>query len=120
MRFLAMPEVLLNWRAFAGGLLADDELRRDPLHLTIVGAKADPAARALFHAALATPGWYKRVEWWDQAEGPLPNPDVQYPALDRAAAFVCTENRCSLPAFIPEDLPERIAATRGAGDAAGT
>jgi len=80
-------------------LLADRELSRPPLHLTIVGAKAVPQARELFAAALRQPAPYKRVEWWDEKEGPLPNPDVEYPKFDRAAAFVCTERRCSAPIF---------------------
>ena len=83
----------------AGILLADQELAKAPRHLTIVGAKDDPTARALYRLALAEPGDYKRVEWWDRKEGPLPNPDVQYPATERTAAYVCTDSRCSLPAF---------------------
>jgi hypothetical protein len=35
----------------------------------------------------------------DEKEGPLPNPDVPYPTLDRAAAFVCTDRSCSAPIF---------------------
>ena len=77
----------------AGILVADHELATDPLHVTVVGHKDDPAARALFAAALASPGAYKRLEWWDEREGPLPNADVQYPVLKRAAAFTCTGQR---------------------------
>jgi hypothetical protein len=40
---------------------------------------------------------YKRVEWWDQNEGALPNPDVQYPELQQAAAFLCTDRRLKNP-----------------------
>ena len=100
MRFLAAPGVAERRGFLVGGvLLADRELSRPPLHLTIVGAKADPQSRELFVAALRQPAPYKRVEWWDEKEGPLPNPDVEYPKFDRAAAFVCTERRCSAPIF---------------------
>ena len=75
----------------AGLLLADHELSVAPLHITVVGSKADPAARALFLAALKQPTTYKRVEWFDEAEGPLPYADVEYPQIGRAAAFLCTE-----------------------------
>ena len=100
MRYLAAPGVAARRGFLVGGiLLADRELSRPPLHLTVVGGKNDPKARQLFAAALRQPAPYKRVEWWDEKEGPLPNPDVEYPALDRAAAFVCTERSCSAPIF---------------------
>jgi hypothetical protein len=44
--------------------------------VTVVGKKDDPAARSLFMAAIALQANYKRVEWWDEREGPMPNPDV--------------------------------------------
>ena len=110
MRYLATPAVALRRITEAGILLADRELNADPLHLTVVGGKADAQARALFAATLEEPGWYKRAEWWDLAEGPLPNPDVTYPQMDRAAVFVCTEDRCSLPMYTPQALKQFIAA----------
>lgn len=82
-----------------GIVLADEELTRDPLHLTVVGAKSDAVARELFAAALRAPGAYKRVEWWDRTEQALANSDVTYPELERAAGYVCTARRCSAPAF---------------------
>ncbi len=100
MRFLAAPGVAARRGFLVGGiLLADRELSRPPLHLTIVGGKGDPKARELFAAALGVAAPYRRLEWWDAKEGPLPNPDVEYPALERAAAFVCTERTCSAPIF---------------------
>jgi uncharacterized protein len=78
------------------------------LHLTIVGQKDDPVAQNLFQAALRYPSSYKRVEWWDAREARLPNPDVQYPQLSRAAAFVCTGRACSPPIFKAEDVSGRV------------
>lgn len=102
MQYLAAPPVADRRGFLVGGiLLADRELNRPPLHLTIVGAKSDVKARELFNAALRQLDPYKRVEWWDPAEGPMPNPDVEYPIFDRAAAFICTEGRCSAPLFEP-------------------
>jgi hypothetical protein len=100
MRYLATP-VITESRGFqvAGFLLADRELRVPPLHITIVGKKDDPSAYVLFMAALKNPSAYKRVEWWDAREGAMPNPDVQYPQMDKAAAFVCTDRSCSMPIF---------------------
>ena len=95
--------------AFWPGLLqADDELAAPPLHLAIVGRKDDPGAAALYRAALVYPAIYRRIEWLDQREGPLPNPDVTYPALDRAALFACIDRRCSRPIFDPGQAPAAL------------
>lgn len=93
----------------AGILLADEELAREPVHLTVVGAKADATARALFDTALKTPGSYRRIEWWDRAEGSLPNSDVTYPEFAKAAAYVCAAGRCSRPSFDAADYAKQIA-----------
>ncbi|WP_428669340.1 hypothetical protein [Reyranella sp.] len=63
-----------------GALLANRELSREPAHVTIVGAKDDPAARALYTAARAYPTRYLRIEWLDRREGPPPSPAPTAPA----------------------------------------
>lgn len=107
MRYLAAPEIARRLPA-ASVLLVDYEVVRPPLHLTIVGPKDDPAAQALFQSALRYPSGYKRLEWWDVREGVLPNPDVQYPQLKTAAAFICTQRACSPPIFRPEDIQAKV------------
>src|SRR5277367_1918224 len=107
MKYLAADPIVHRLPA-SSALLADLELNRAPLHLTVVGRKDDPASQSLFQAALRYPSSYKRVEWWDTREGKLPNPDVQYPELTRPAAFICTNRACSAPIFKPEDLQTRI------------
>lgn len=104
MRYVVTPEVALSRVTEAGVLLAARELGGEPTHLTVVGAKDDPQAQALFQAALAYPAVYRRVEWWDVREGPMPNADVQYPPQSRAAAYVCSDSRCSRPVFKPAQL----------------
>jgi uncharacterized protein YyaL (SSP411 family) len=104
LRYLAAPAVALSEITEPGILLADDENHADPLHLTVSGAKSDTAASGLFSTLQHLPQWYKRIEWWDRAEGNLPNPDVGYPPTKRAAAFVCTESRCSLPIYTADDV----------------
>lgn len=106
--YLAAPAVALERLTEAGVLLADREINSDPLHLTIVGAKGDVDARALHDAALRIASTYKRLDWWDRAEGPLPNPDVTYPPLKRAAAFVCTDRVCSTPITRPQDIAKFV------------
>ncbi|MEP6939239.1 MAG: DUF255 domain-containing protein [Rudaea sp.] len=107
--WIAQQRVALAAITEPGVLLAADEAAREPLHLTVIGAKDDPAARALFAAVQRLPAAYKRLEWWDKAEGPLPNADVSYPAPKRAAAFICTETRCSLPIFNAADVAAFVA-----------
>jgi uncharacterized protein YyaL (SSP411 family) len=92
-----------------GALLADRELAREPAHVTIVGAKDDPAAQALYAAARQYPTRYLRIEWLDRREGPLPVADVEYPELPEAAAFACANGACSVPVFAPEQVARIVA-----------
>ena len=109
MRYLATPEVARKPKVFVAGiLLADTELASEPAHVTVVGGKNDSAARALFQAALCYPGSYKRIEWWDPAEGPLPFMDVEYPVLKKPAAFTCLDGRCSSPIDKPALILSRL------------
>ena len=111
LRWAAAPEIAGRRFSDVGGvLLADEELNTDPEHLTIVGSKHDPLAQSLWRAVLQAPGAYRRVEWFDPGEGPLPNDDVPYPSLPNAAAFVCGKGTCSAPIQDPSALQKRIAA----------
>ncbi|MGH8460189.1 MAG: thioredoxin domain-containing protein [Stenotrophobium sp.] len=109
LRYLAAPAIAERFPA-ATVLLVDHELSREPVHLTVVGAKSDATARALFEIARSYPSAYKRVEWWARSEGPLPNPDVPYPDFHKPAAFICTAQRCSSPLFSAQDLQKRLGA----------
>ena len=116
MKYLASDDIIEQPRALAGILLAEDELAREPTHITIVGRKADPEAAALHLAARGYPALNKRLDWWDKSEGPLPNPDVTYPELEQAAAFACSNSLCSLPAFSAGDLKEAVNRLAGPKD----
>ncbi len=112
----ATAHAALSFLAAAGGadrlqtdiLLADRELSAAPIHITVVGGKQDPAAQALHAAALRFPATYLQIDWWDAAEGPLPNPAVHYPRLARAAAFACTGSTCSTPVFEPAGVARTV------------
>jgi uncharacterized protein len=91
-------------------LLADRELSAAPIHITVVGGKSDPAARDLHAAALRYPPDYLQIDWWDKDEGPLPNPEIHYPPLDRAAAFACTASACSMPVFRSDEIEGAVRA----------
>lgn len=109
MGYLASPPVLEPYAFLPDVLLAEEELRNEPVHVTIVGAKDDPRSAALYASALAYPLGYKRAEWWDKREGQLANHDVDYPDYpDGPAAFACTRNFCSLPVTDPAAIPAQL------------
>ena len=119
MRYLAIEDVALRRIEESGVLLADLELSMDPAHYTVIGPKSSALSLQLYDVALRESGWYKRIEWWDVAEGPLPNEDIKYPVFDKPAAFVCTNSRCSIPAFEPGAYKELIDRIRGTYQEAG-
>ena len=103
LRYLAaLPPAALGPAA----LLADAESAREPLRVTLLGSKRDPAARALFAAARALPAPFRLLEWLDRAEAPLPHPMPPFPTLSRPALFVCRQNSCSLPIYAGEKLAQ--------------
>jgi uncharacterized protein YyaL (SSP411 family) len=95
-------------RPLPGVLLADEENAVEPTHMTIVGRKDDPRAGELHAFARAFPARYKRLEWLDLREGPLPNPDVEYPDLGEPAAFACSNRICSYPSFTARELQATV------------
>jgi len=98
-------ETMLNSRFFLSGLLlADEEAQFAPVHITVVGGKSDPLASSLHAQARQFPVDYLRVDWWDKTEGKLMNNDIQYPQLEKSAAFACTADSCSLPIFDSDKL----------------
>jgi hypothetical protein len=109
LRMLVTEQVADSLITAPGILLASFESVNDPLHITIVGGKDDVAAMALFASAIRYAAVYRRVEWWDRREGNMPNPDVRYPQLARAAAFICTDSTCSLPIFDASKIATEVA-----------
>ncbi len=99
LRYLAQPEAALKRKILVAGiLLADAEFRNEPTHITVVGPRGDEVSQMLFAAANKLPLVYKRIEWWDASEGPMPNKDTELPQLSQPAAFACSDGRCSRPA----------------------
>jgi uncharacterized protein len=109
MGYLASPAVLDAYAFLPDVLLAEEELKNEPLHVTIVGPKDDARSVALYAAALRYPLAYKRAEWWDKREGPLTHHDVDYPDYpDGPAAFACTRRFCSLPVTDPAAIAAQL------------
>lgn len=108
MRYLSTPSIATKRITEAGILLADHEYTHPATHLTVVGDRNDPSAQALQRMTRSFPGWYQRIDFWNPEQGKPYNPDVRYPKLPQAAGFVCTDSRCSLPAFSDEQYQELI------------
>jgi uncharacterized protein YyaL (SSP411 family) len=107
MQYLAVPTATEGRGFLVGGiLLADYEITNLPRHITVVGKKDDAVAKVLFAVALRGSPTYRRIEWWDEREGTLPNADIEYPTLEQAAAFVCGDKSCSAPVFSAEKLAD--------------
>jgi len=113
----ALAESALSWARlpasgahrgpYLGGLLlAIEELRAEPLHVTVVGGRTDPMALSLRAEALRAPISYKLVEFWDRSEGPPPRGESIFPELGRPAAYLCANGACSAP------LPDAAALAR--------
>ena len=84
MGYLASPAVLEAYAFLPDVLLAEEELRNEPVHVTVVGAKGRSAQRrALCRRARLSAGLQAR-RMVGQAEGKLTNPDVDYPDFPRA------------------------------------
>jgi hypothetical protein len=117
LRWALSPGAMNRRGPYVGGLLlAADEARTEPLHVTVVGHRDDPVARALFAAAQRAPTSYKLVEWWDRREGPPPRGESIFPDLDRSAAYLCANGACSSPISDPLALSRRLEkATAAAG-----
>lgn len=110
MRFLASPERIENKPFQPGTLITDSEIKNGPIHIVVVGPKADLSAKKLFQESLKHPSSYKHIEWYDRNEGKLPSAAglIEYPTFDKPAAFACANGVCSAPVFEPGTLQEVI------------
>jgi hypothetical protein len=109
LRWALAPEIVGRRGPYVGGLLlADEELRTEPLHVTVVGSLDDPAAKAMFAAARRAPTGYKLIEWWDRNAETPPRGEAIFPELDHSAAYLCANGACSTPMATPAALSKRI------------
>ncbi len=73
----------------------------DIIHITIMGNKNDINAERLYQDALKYAPKNSQIEWQDKSS-------TTYQMLNRAAAYVCIPNRCSLPSFTSKELISMI------------
>ena len=114
LRWAMSAENVRHRGSYTGGLLlAGEELRTEPLHVTVVGRMDDPVAQAMFAAANRVPTAYRLVEWWDRREGAPPRGESIFPDLDKPAAYLCANGACSSP------IPDSAALTTRLGKVIG-
>jgi uncharacterized protein len=104
MKYLAAYAAANSEQLLPDILLADRELSGAPIHIAIVGGKKDPNAQSLHSAALRYPADYLQIDWLDRSEGDLPNKEIQYPDMDRPAAFACADGACSSPVYSADEI----------------
>jgi uncharacterized protein YyaL (SSP411 family) len=120
MKYLAAPEIAAKKGWGVGGiLLADAEVGAEPLHVTVIGPKADAKAKALHQTAGTAATSFKRIEWLDKAEGPLVRAEVDFPPVEDPSAFLCVNGACSSPITDPAALKAKLAKSQSTADAAG-
>lgn len=87
---------------YIGDLVLAAEALLDPaVQFTVVGDPGDPAAEALYAAALAVYEPRKVVHFDTRGK---------YPKRDSATLYVCTDAACSSPIETPDDVAEAAAA----------
>jgi uncharacterized protein YyaL (SSP411 family) len=107
---MAARDVALQPGLTADLLLADHELRHDPLHIVVVGAATDVAARELLAVARRAGPVFRHIECVTKG---VPTADgTTFPPQDGACAFVCGDGACSPPLPTPERLEDQLAPMR--------
>ena len=93
----------------AGWALAFARVRAEPVQVHLVGPAADPALRALAHAAWARylPG--RVVEILDPALDGDRLSALGYPETGEPRAYVCLGERCLEPVTTPDALVDQLA-----------
>lgn len=103
MTYLSNPEIIKNTDP-ALLLIADNSVENHPLTINIIGSKSDTAALELYMEALHFPSFYMQVGWYDNADIAKNKTRIEYPALQRSAAFFCYQGSCSLPMYTSQEL----------------
>ncbi|MBV8880489.1 MAG: thioredoxin domain-containing protein [Planctomycetaceae bacterium] len=111
MKFLATPDVALTRGMMTAGLLlAEAESSSEPLKITVVGKRWDPATEALLREGRRTADPFLLVELQDESASAR---DGAYPMKERPSAYVCTAEACKGPLFAAAEI--RTAAARLTG-----
>ena len=75
----------------------------------IIGDKNDPLTETLYHTALRSYGWYKKVECIEKNESSLRDSEIKLGNNDYyPVAYVLNEFHCSKPIHEPDTLSRMI------------
>jgi uncharacterized protein YyaL (SSP411 family) len=102
------PAILANPYGHASLLNACDQ-RQGDVEIVVVG----DGSAGLRAAALATSFLNRTVRVAGGLGATTEFPEIAAYPQGKAAAFVCAQGRCSLPATRPDEVAERLAALRG-------
>lgn len=106
MKFLASPDVALTRGMMGAGiLLAESELASDPLKVTVVGKRDDPAVQEMLKEARRVAEPSPVVELQD-GEG-------TYPVKAKATAYACSGDACKGPIFTAAEIRASAAKVLG-------
>ena len=109
LRFLSIPQIATARQEEAGILLVNAELNETPIHIMIIGDKNDPLTETLYHTALRSYGWYKKVECIEKNESSLMDSQVKLNKNEHfPVAYVLHEFHCSKPIHEPDTLSRMI------------
>jgi len=74
------------------------------MHITIVGSKNDLLAKQLYMTALSYKNNSTIIEWLAVGEQAKDYPEIKFPILKTAAAYVCINHHCSFPILTPNQF----------------
>jgi len=84
--------------------LGVDRFHRYPVHIVIIGEKANQKTQSLILEGLRLYSPGKIVRSLDPQYDALKLGDITFPHTDEPTAFICTDELCSAPVNDPEDL----------------
>jgi uncharacterized protein YyaL (SSP411 family) len=90
-------------------LLAEEELRAEPPHAVLIGHGDNSVTEELWQVMLSKLPSYVRRERFSSVSDLRSGSDRHYPKLSKAAVFLCSRKRCSVPIFTAAELTKRIA-----------
>jgi uncharacterized protein YyaL (SSP411 family) len=84
--------------------LGVDRFHRYPVHIVIIGDKANRETRSLFQEGLRLYSPGKIVRSLDPQHDTLKLGEITFPNTDKPTAYICTDKLCSAPVNDPKDL----------------
>ncbi len=84
--------------------LGVDRFHRYPVHIVIIGHKANPETQGLFQEGLRLYAPGKIVRSLDPHKDALKVGEISFPNIGKPTAYICTDKLCSAPVHDPKGL----------------